>query len=251
MRSSPSARGIAGGRAGQLPAARPRAGPRRAQRDRCRVLPTRSRRPTCSTASVSMCPARWSCSSVASPARRACRTFCVPGSPSTHAPRSCSSPAPPTRPSSPPRPTPPSPSCAPVVTPCSSSRRCCRARRSVRRSPTPPCSSAHRSTSRWGSSTSRRWPRGPPSSPATSAASRRSSTTASPGCSCTTTPATPRRSRPVSPRRSTSSSAIPSERRRWGRPGVSGPSTDFGWDVAARRTLEIYESLVALGTSAS
>ena len=25
----------------------------------------------------------------------------------------------------------------------------------------------------------------------------------------------------------------------------------FGWDVAARRTLEIYESLVALGTSAS
>ena len=43
----------------------------------------------------------------------------------------------------------------------------------------------------------------------------------------------------------------PSGLRRWARPGAQRAIDEFGWDVAARRTLEIYESLVSLGTSAS
>ncbi len=61
---------------------------------------------------IDLRPARRSCSSGGSPARRACRTCCAPPCSSTSRPRSCSSPAPPTPRSWPPRPTPPSPACA-------------------------------------------------------------------------------------------------------------------------------------------
>ncbi len=237
-------RGVAPGRPGDISGPRSRSRARRPQRHRRRVLPAGRARPTCWSASVSTRRGRRSCSSGGSPARRACHTSCGPGSTSTRAPRSCSSPALPTRPSSPPRPTPPSPTCMPAATPSSWCPRCSPARTSARSSPTPRSSSARRSTSRSASSTWRRWHRVRPSWPATSAASPRSSRTAPPGCCVHYDPADTEAFEAGLAKAVNELVGDTARAAAMGAAGRERAIAHFGWDVAARRTLEIYESLV-------
>ena len=82
-----------------------------------------------------------------------------------------------------------------------------------------------------------------PSSPATSAASPRSSTTASPGCSSTTTRRTPSFEAGLA-KAVNELLGDPDRAVAMGAAGRERAIARFGWDVAARRTLEIYEELV-------
>ncbi len=119
-----------------------------------------------------------SSSSAASPGRRACRTSCAPPSDCPPTCRSSCAPARPTRRRSWPRSRGSCAGCRRRGRASCGSTGCCRVTSCARCSPRPRRSCARRSTSRSGSSTSRRWRAAPPSSEPRPAASRRSSSTA-------------------------------------------------------------------------
>ena len=96
------------------------------------------------------------------------------------------------------------------------------------------CSSARRSTSRWASSTWRRWPARPRWSPPRPAASPRWSPTARPGCWCRSTRPTDGTGTPLDPDRFVADLAARDQRAadrsrpgapRWARPAGAGRST--------------------------
>ena len=117
---------------------------------------------------------------------------------------------------------------------------------SARSCRTPRCSCAPRSTNRSASSTSRPWRARRRWSPATSAASPRSSPTAITGLLVHYDPTgSGERTKPASPMPSTGSSPTRSWPTAWASPVGSERTTEFGWDAAARKTLSIYESLGA------
>ena len=130
--------------------------------------------------------------------------------------------------------------------------RCCPSPRSSRSSATRRSSRARRSTSRWASSTSRRWRARRPSWPRRRAASSRSSTTASPACSCPSSPATtPPASRatrppspPPSPSASTRSSATRARAAEMGRAGRARAVERFAWPAIAQETVALYQRLL-------
>ena len=102
-------------------------------------------------------------------------------------------------------------------------------------------SAARRSTSRWASSTSRRWPARPPSWPAASAASPRWSSTARPGCWSTSTPADPDGLRAAVRRGGQRGRDGPGPAGRLGQAGRARAVEEFGWDAVALRTVAVYE----------
>ena len=151
-------------RAAHLPRHRPRPRARRPQRHRHRRLAARAEPRPRARARASTPTARASSSSAGSPARRGCRCSCAPP-PSSRPTCSWScAPARPTPPRSRPRSAAWSTPSPPSATAWCGSPRCCPAPTSSPCSPRRPSSPAPRSTSRWASSTSRRWPARPPSS---------------------------------------------------------------------------------------
>ena len=134
-------------------------------------------------------------------------------------------------------------------------RRCCRGRRSARCSPTPRCSPARRSTSRWASSTWRRWPARPPWSPRPSAASPRWWSTARPATWCPTTRPGPttRRPSPSSrrawPTKINSLTADPEQARQFGLAGRQRCIDEFSWAKIAAETVEVYRRAIEAHSS--
>ena len=108
---------------------------------------------------------------------------------------------------------------------------------------TPRCSSARRSTSRWASSTSRRWRARPRSSPATSAASPRSWSTARPGCSCTTTRGRPRGFETSFAAAVNAVALDPARAAAMGAAGRARAVESFAWESVAEQTVAVYRSV--------
>ena len=104
---------------------------------------------------------------------------------------------------------------------------------------------APRSTSRSGSSTSRRWRARPRSSPATSAASPRSSSTGVTGLLVHYDPTAAATYEDGLTDAVNRLLADPGLAVRMGAAGRQRADDEFGWDAAARKTLSIYESLGA------
>ena len=130
--------------------------------------------------------------------------------------------------------------------------RCCPSPTSSRSSATRPSSRALRSTSRWGSSTSRRWRARPPWWPRPPAASSRSSTPVPPACSCPSSPATTppasratrRPSPPRSPRASNAVVRDPARAAEMGRAGRARAVERFAWPAIAQETVALYGRLL-------
>ena len=228
-----------------LPGARPGRGARGPQRHRHRLLPPRPGprrrgRPTGSTPT-----GRAWCSSGGSPGRRASGTSSRPPTRSTRPRRSCCARARRTPRRSRRRPRRPWPSCRAArsgvvwVAAMLPTRP-----RSGRCSPPPRCSSARRCTSRWASSTWRRWPAAPRWSRRTSAASPRSSTTATPACWCTTTRTRWRSSAPDLADAVNELLADPARAAAMGAAGPGAGRARVRVGDGRRRTVEIYNSLV-------
>ena len=205
-----------------------------------------SPRPTCSSGSGSTpIDHRW-CSSAASPARRACPTCCGRRSTSTRPPRWCCWPAPPTRPSWRPRRWPRSSGYGPSATRSSGSKRCSRSSRSARCCLTPPSSCARRSTNRWGSSISRRWRARPAVVASDVGGIPEVVDDGVTGLLVHYDETEPAAFEAALASRVNELVGDPAARGRHGRAGRARALAEFGWDTAARRTVEIYEAVADL-----